>query len=246
MSAEPKELPLEPLVTNGKGGVFAKILAVMGDVSHVVKDGMNQMQRYAYSSEYGVISAIRQSMIKHGLVIIPSVESVETRDVGETKSGTMQRMTTVTMKYAFVDAETGDKFEACFAGVGIDVGDKGIYKAITGANKYAILKSFQLPTGDDPEADESTDRNNSGENKSTKTDKPPKSSAHHPDDLKQQRGPGFITETQETAIEDLIGKKQMDKELEDWFWKWWHKTDKSSDAATQLIVRLEKCKDKKV
>lgn len=80
---------------------------------------------------------------------------------------------------------------------------------------------------------------------SPKTAKP-QSSAHHPDDLKQKRGPGFITETQETAIEDLIGKKQMDKELDDWFWKWWHKIDKSSDAATQLIVRLEKCKDKKV
>ena len=31
------------------------------------------------------------------------------------------------------------------------VGDKGIYKAITGANKYALLKLLQLATGDDPE-----------------------------------------------------------------------------------------------
>ena len=42
------------------------------------------------------------------------------------------------------------------AGAGNDrnskgVGDKGIYKALTGCNKYALLKALQLATGDDPE-----------------------------------------------------------------------------------------------
>ena len=31
------------------------------------------------------------------------------------------------------------------------VGDKGVYKAITGANKYLLFKLFQIETGDDPE-----------------------------------------------------------------------------------------------
>ena len=38
------------------------------------------------------------------------------------------------------------------------VGDKGIYKAITGANKYALLKTFLLETGDDPEEVSDADR----------------------------------------------------------------------------------------
>jgi hypothetical protein len=38
------------------------------------------------------------------------------------------------------------------------VGDKGIYKAITGANKYALLKPFLLETGDDPEVGSDADR----------------------------------------------------------------------------------------
>jgi hypothetical protein len=43
------------------------------------------------------------------------------------------------------------------AGMGNDrakngtVGDKGVYKAITGANKYVLFKLFQIETGDDPE-----------------------------------------------------------------------------------------------
>ena len=38
------------------------------------------------------------------------------------------------------------------------VGDKGIYKAITGANKYALLKTFLLEKGDDPEEVSDADR----------------------------------------------------------------------------------------
>jgi hypothetical protein len=37
------------------------------------------------------------------------------------------------------------------AGQGLDVGDKAPYKAMTGALKYALLQSFLLATGDDPE-----------------------------------------------------------------------------------------------
>ena len=33
------------------------------------------------------------------------------------------------------------------------MGDKGLYKAITGANKYFLFKLFQIETGDDPERD---------------------------------------------------------------------------------------------
>jgi hypothetical protein len=33
------------------------------------------------------------------------------------------------------------------------VGDKGIYKALTGCNKYAYLKALGLATGDDPEVE---------------------------------------------------------------------------------------------
>ena len=37
------------------------------------------------------------------------------------------------------------------AGQGLDSGDKAPYKAMTGALKYALLQSFLLATGDDPE-----------------------------------------------------------------------------------------------
>ena len=36
--------------------------------------------------------------------------------------------------------------------------EKAAYKAATGALKYALLTGFLIPTGDDPEADASTDQ----------------------------------------------------------------------------------------
>ena len=44
------------------------------------------------------------------------------------------------------------------AGEGADVGDKAPYKAMTGALKYALLQSFLLSTGDDPEDEHANSR----------------------------------------------------------------------------------------
>jgi hypothetical protein len=85
-------------------------------------------------------------MIKHGLCMIPSVESVEQDEWGNTN---------VLMHYRILDEE-GNFLSFRAAGSGNDknskgVGDKGIYKALTGASKYALLKTFMMETGDDPE-----------------------------------------------------------------------------------------------
>ena len=44
------------------------------------------------------------------------------------------------------------------AGEGADAGDKAPYKAMTGALKYALLQSFLLSTGDDPEDERTNSR----------------------------------------------------------------------------------------
>jgi hypothetical protein len=60
------------------------------------------------------------------------------------------------MAYTFADVDSGEEIIAKVAGQGLDPGDKAPYKAMTGALKYALLQSFLLATGDDPE-DERTD-----------------------------------------------------------------------------------------
>jgi hypothetical protein len=119
---------------------------VMRDVGYVQKAGHNDFQNYKYATEADAIGALRPAMIKHGLCMIPSVESVEQDEWGNTN---------VLMHYRILDEE-GNFLSFRAAGSGNDknskgVGDKGIYKALTGASKYALLKTFMMETGDDPE-----------------------------------------------------------------------------------------------
>ena len=55
------------------------------------------------------------------------------------------------MAYTFADVDSDEQLVAKVAGQGLDSGDKAPYKAQTGALKYALLQSFLLATGDDPE-----------------------------------------------------------------------------------------------
>ena len=131
---------------SGVANISKKIIAVMRDVGYVQKAGHNDFQNYKYATEADAIGALRPAMIKHGLCMIPSVESVEQDEWGNTN---------VLMHYRILDEE-GNFLSFRAAGSGNDknskgVGDKGIYKALTGASKYALLKTFMMETGDDPE-----------------------------------------------------------------------------------------------
>jgi len=128
-------------------------VAVMKEVGYVQKAGHNDFQNYKYATEADAIKAIRPAMLNHGLCMIPSVESVNQDEYGNTN---------VIMLYRIFDEE-GNFLSFRAAGSGNDknskgVGDKGIYKALTGASKYALLKTFLMETGDDPEGPSEQDK----------------------------------------------------------------------------------------
>jgi len=127
---------------------------VMTDVGYVQKKDENKFQKYKYAGEGALLAALRPAMVRHGLVLFPSVENVSPID----EYGN----TTVTIEYTLTHAPTGAVWPKPLRAVGVGndrnskggVGDKGLYKAITGANKYMLFKLFQLETGDDAEKTE--------------------------------------------------------------------------------------------
>ena len=126
--------------------VLAALINVANSIKYVQKKGYNDFQKYSYVTEADVINTVRPAMLKEGLMIMPSVQTVEHDDNGNTH---------VVVNYT-VFHESGDSISFTCAGSGNDrnskgVGDKGIYKALTGANKYALLRLLQLATGDDAE-----------------------------------------------------------------------------------------------
>ena len=124
---------------------------VMRKVSYVQKTGKNAFHGYKYAGEADLLEKLRPAMLEAGLLLIPSIKGVSPIDE--------HGVTTVQMEYTLVHKD-GDIWPSviCAAGQGGDknkngVGDKGLYKAITGANKYLLFKLFQIETGDDPEND---------------------------------------------------------------------------------------------
>lgn len=115
----------------------------------MAKTGRNTQQNYDYLTESDISETFKELLQKHRVFF--TYESVIT-EVRPSPTG-KQIITDVSIEYAFVDLDTLERFEGVAAGQGSDATDKGVYKAITGAVKYIFMKTFLIPTGDDPERD---------------------------------------------------------------------------------------------
>jgi ERF superfamily len=129
--------------------LIQKAAAVMAVVQHVPKNGRNQFHNYSYATEADITECVRAEMANQGLMLIPSVQKVEWEKF-ETKNG-RDRLCTLTLEFTLTDGIESRSFVVL--GEGQDRGDKATYKAMTGGLKYALLKLFLIPTGDDPEKD---------------------------------------------------------------------------------------------
>jgi len=145
---------------NGLKSLISRLVFVMGGVERIPKNGYNDFHRYAYATEADVSDHIRKLLFEHNIFMISSVEETANRDI-TTRSGKNETIVRVKIKVTFYCGETGENLSFYTWGDGQDAGDKGIYKAITGAVKYALMKNFLIPTGDDPENDngKKTDKN---------------------------------------------------------------------------------------
>lgn len=152
-----------------------KLARILGEVGKVPKSGHNSFHNYDYVTENDLVYAVRAKLAEAGVFVFSSNESQHV-EVCEDKDGKKFFLTTVTTKHTFVDGESGETFSVLSQGQGSDNGDKGGYKAMTGAMKYFLYKCFMIPTGDDPEQDTKTDERAAPERKMSTASTPPKSS----------------------------------------------------------------------
>ena len=124
--------------------IFQRISAVMQDVQYLAKDDQIEFGKTKYRaiSEEKVTTIIRKSLITHGIVIVPVKQE-------HSKDGVL---TTVDVTYRIQNVEDeNDYIEAVSSGTGVDTQDKGVGKAMTYAYKYLLLRTFAIPTGEDPD-----------------------------------------------------------------------------------------------
>jgi hypothetical protein len=140
-------------VSETQRSLVRKLADVMAEVSHVPKNGNNAAQGYKYATEADVLASIRKGLASRHVIITHRVDSTTFRQI-DGRSGALF-IATVHVTFTAHDGDSGESMEvARTVGEGMDSGDKNVYKAVTGATKYAALKLFFIPTGDDPEAGE--------------------------------------------------------------------------------------------
>ena len=147
---EPKQLNLRQ-----------KLAEVRRRIGYVQKRGFNERNNYSYVTAADLAGAVGDILAELGVVIIPRLESI-TYEPNPSGRSEVSRAAQVIMAYTFTDVDTGDEITTKVAGQGLDSGDKAPYKAMTGALKYALLQSFLLATGDDPEEDRTNHTSGNG------------------------------------------------------------------------------------
>lgn len=133
--------------------IFQKIREVMKAIEYLTKDDKVEFGQTKYKaiSEEKVTTAVRRELVKQGIVIIPIMQESTVTELIRTEKSVNQRADVHT-KYRIQNIDdVNDFIEVESNGSGVDTQDKAVGKAMTYAYKYMLLRTFAIPTGEDPD-----------------------------------------------------------------------------------------------
>lgn len=142
---------------------MALITAEIGVVEKNLNVQVNSKSSYKAVSERDVLDAVKPAEAKYRVYSYPVTRQIIDRDilVKETEyKEQITRTNTLFMRvetvYRFVNLDNPAEYiDTTVYGDGLDTGDKATGKAMTYADKYALMKAYKLSTGDDPDKDAS-------------------------------------------------------------------------------------------
>ena len=148
--------------------IYEKMLAATVEVGNVAKNlevGIGK-NRYKATGEADVLAAVKKIEAKYGIYSYPISRKIVASDTYTTtktyENGNSAESTTLFMRleivYRFLNIEKPDEYiDIVSYGDGVDTNDKAPGKAMTYADKYALMKAYKIITGDDPDQDASGD-----------------------------------------------------------------------------------------
>lgn len=144
--------------------IFEKMAAITAELQTVAKNlnvETGKGKGYKAVSERDIIDAVKPLEAKYGVYSYPADREVLESAMLDTDTQYGKKTTFFTRiktTYCFVNIEKPDDFiETITFAEGIDAQDKGSGKAMTYADKYALMKAYKISTGDDPDAEPSND-----------------------------------------------------------------------------------------
>lgn len=150
MTEESKDVAKESL------SLWQKLVEVRKSVTYLQKESKGNQYNYVGSSQ--VLAAVRGRMDELGILLIPSIRDVKVttgEHINSKGNKSALYFTELFMDMEWVNSEKQEEsIKVPWYGQGVDIaGEKGVGKALTYAEKYFILKSFNIATDkDDPDA----------------------------------------------------------------------------------------------
>lgn len=127
--------------------IYQKIDLARVEIGSVAKN-INITNTYKAVSESDILKAVNEAEHKVGLVSYQ--DSLEI--ITQTQPGQGANVIRVKVGIRIVNIDNPEEFIIVYGlGDGIDRGDKACGKAVTYATKYALMKGYKIPTGDDPD-----------------------------------------------------------------------------------------------
>ena len=122
--------------------IHAAIGAIMAEIKAIPKGGTNDHFGYSFRSFEQVIATLQPIFVRNGVYPTSSISGVSVDG----------QLTTATVTYRLTSTKDGSHVETAVLAQGKDNADKGAYKLMSGALKYAYGQMLMIPfEGDDAE-----------------------------------------------------------------------------------------------
>ncbi len=133
--------------------IYQRINEVRKAINYIQKDksvSAGPAGSYRAVTHDAVTGMIRQHLVEHGIIIAPTlIDSV----FHAKEDGAKQRLYSASYDVRFINMDAPDECVTIrIEAHALDNGDKAPGKAISYATKYAILKLFNIETGEDEES----------------------------------------------------------------------------------------------
>lgn len=145
--------------------IYQRMNAITSEITAVAKNlnvGYGKSS-YKATGEADILAAVKPIESKHGVYSYPvsrkiteSGEMVSKKQANGQEYESRQLYMRIETVYRFVNIDNPDDYlEIVSYGDGVDTQDKAPGKAMTYADKYALMKAYKIITGDDPDQNKS-------------------------------------------------------------------------------------------
>jgi len=163
--------------------IYQRLSNVRKTCGYIKKE--NEGYQFKYVSSSQTLGHLHNAINENGLILIPEIVSQDLQETTNQK-GNKEFFTKLNMVFTWVNIDNPDEKIVCqWTAQGLDNAEKGIGKALTYAEKYFLLKFFNIATDkDDPDKFQEKMDNTTKKNAPIEQVKAPSPS---PEDVKKQK-----------------------------------------------------------